>query len=262
MQTHQYSDVSATSRLTQLLDFACIRKLVLIQRKATKGFWLLHTGYNFPVYCRRRQRWVTRYEHSPPPPYLNMSTIVALQARLKELSATLGQIRPSIDKLRNFTPAENGDEARVELGAEIHAGLKDTEDELELLRIEVEALDSGPDYRRKHSIASGEKDAEKERVVMLAGKLANDLKKWVVAFVLCGGRSFTDETIELEGIFGMRNCRLSAKVNSLGGRSVSYCSRDPSRLLSVNGLLRSLRRMTWCLMHRMMLRLLYAELIT
>lgn len=106
-----------------------------------------------------------------------MSTIATLQARLKELSTTLGQIRPSIDKLRNFTPAEKGDEERVELGAEIHAGLKDTEDELELLRIEVEALDSGSDNRRKHSIASGEKDAEKERVVMMTGRLADDIKK-------------------------------------------------------------------------------------
>ncbi|KAJ5115994.1 hypothetical protein N7456_000342 [Penicillium angulare] len=106
-----------------------------------------------------------------------MSTIATLQARLKELSTTLGQIRPSIDKLRNFTPAEKGDEERVELGAEIHAGLKDTEEELELLRIEVEALDSGSDNRRKHSVTSGEKDAEKERVVMTTARLADDIKK-------------------------------------------------------------------------------------
>ncbi|KAJ5725807.1 uncharacterized protein N7483_007164 [Penicillium malachiteum] len=106
-----------------------------------------------------------------------MSTTVALQARLKELSATLNQVRPLIDQLRNFNPTETGDEGRVELGAEIHAGLKDAEDELELLRIEVEALGTGSDTRRRQSVTTGEKEAEKERVVMMAGRLAEDLKK-------------------------------------------------------------------------------------
>ncbi|KAJ5769348.1 hypothetical protein N7520_003907 [Penicillium odoratum] len=106
-----------------------------------------------------------------------MSTTGALQGRLKTLSASIVQIQPLIDQLRNFTPTENGDEARLELGAEIHAGLKDAENGLELLRIEVEALDSGSDSRRRQSVASGEKEAEKERVVMLAGRLADDLKK-------------------------------------------------------------------------------------
>ncbi|KAJ5711628.1 hypothetical protein N7488_005784 [Penicillium malachiteum] len=106
-----------------------------------------------------------------------MSTTVALQARLKELSVTLNQVRSLIDQLRNFNPTEIGDEGRVELGADIHAGLKDAEYELELLRIEVEALDTGSDTRKRQSVATGEKEAEKERVVMMAGRLAEDLKK-------------------------------------------------------------------------------------
>ncbi|KAJ5651974.1 hypothetical protein N7507_009400 [Penicillium longicatenatum] len=106
-----------------------------------------------------------------------MSPTAALQARLKALSVTIGQIQPLIDQLRKFTPNENGDETRLELGAEIHAGLKDAEDGLELLRIEVEALDSSSDTRRRQSVATGEKEAEKERVVTMAGRLAEDLKR-------------------------------------------------------------------------------------
>ncbi|KAJ5929996.1 hypothetical protein N7466_005489 [Penicillium verhagenii] len=106
-----------------------------------------------------------------------MSTTAALQARLKTLSATIGQIQPLVEQLRSFTPTEKSDEARLELGAEIHASLKDAESGLELLRIEVEALDSGSDSRRRQSGATGEKEAEKERVVIMAGRLADDLKK-------------------------------------------------------------------------------------
>ncbi|KAJ6114581.1 hypothetical protein N7486_000359 [Penicillium sp. IBT 16267x] len=106
-----------------------------------------------------------------------MSPTAALQARLKALSATVGKIQPLIDQLRNFNPTEDGDEARLELGAEIHSGLKDAEDGLELLRIEVEALDSSSDARRRQSVATGEKEAEKERIVTMAGRLAEELKK-------------------------------------------------------------------------------------
>jgi hypothetical protein len=103
---------------------------------------------------------------------------------LKALSVTIGQIQPLIDQLRKFTPDENGDETRLELGAEIHAGLKDAEDGLELLRIEVEALDSSSDTRRRQSVATGEKEAEKERVVTMAGRLAEDLKRCVAPYII------------------------------------------------------------------------------
>lgn len=106
-----------------------------------------------------------------------MST-VALQARLKELSAALGQIHPLIDRLRNFTASiGQGDEARLELGSEVHARLKDVEEEMELLRDEVEALESGPESRQK--AVDSAKEAERERVVSLAGRLEGDLKRLV-----------------------------------------------------------------------------------
>lgn len=109
-----------------------------------------------------------------------MSNIAALQARLKELSASLGQIQSLIERLQNFTASiGQGDEARVELGSEIHDRLKDAEEELELLRVEVEALDPGMDTRRKLSAAGGDKEAERERIVAIAGRLSEDLKRWV-----------------------------------------------------------------------------------
>ncbi|KAJ5820189.1 hypothetical protein N7474_005780 [Penicillium riverlandense] len=108
-----------------------------------------------------------------------MSTTSALQTRLKELSSTLSEIQPLVDRLRTFTASiGQGDEARVELGSEIHARVKEAEEELELLRVEVEALDSGANDRRRRSLAgNGDKEAEKERVVALAGRLAADLKR-------------------------------------------------------------------------------------
>ena len=107
---------------------------------------------------------------------LNMSSISALQARLKELSTSLAQIHPLVSRLRNFTTAVGqGDEARLELGAEIHSLLKEAEIQLEVLRVDVEALETAPEGRRKG--VDNEKELERERVVALAGRLAEDLKK-------------------------------------------------------------------------------------
>ncbi|BCR91253.1 putative protein transport membrane glycoprotein Sec20 [Aspergillus chevalieri] len=99
-----------------------------------------------------------------------------LHSRLKDLSASLGQIHPLVNRLRNFTTAVGqGDEARLELGTEIHTLLKEAEEQMELLRVEVEALESSMENRRKG--LDSEKEAEKERVVVLAGRLAEDLKR-------------------------------------------------------------------------------------
>ncbi|KAF3390597.1 Replication factor C subunit 2 [Penicillium rolfsii] len=107
-----------------------------------------------------------------------MSTAAALHARLKELSTTLSQIQPLVDRLRNFTASiGQGDEARLELGAEIHSQLKDAEGELELLRGDIEVLDTGSEGRRKSAVNGAEKEAEKERIVAMAGRLADELKR-------------------------------------------------------------------------------------
>ncbi|KAB8204450.1 hypothetical protein BDV34DRAFT_213900 [Aspergillus parasiticus] len=105
-----------------------------------------------------------------------MSSISALQARLKELSTSLAQIHPLVSRLRNFTTAVGqGDEARLELGAEIHSLLKEAEIQLEVLRVDVEALETATEGRRKG--VDNEKELERERVVALAGRLGEDLKK-------------------------------------------------------------------------------------
>lgn len=108
-----------------------------------------------------------------------MSSVTALQTRLKELSNTLGQIQPLLDRLRNFTTAiGQGNEARLELGAEIRAQLKEAEAEFELLREEVNALKSDSN-RWKKSATDADKETEKERVIFMAGRLEDDLKRWV-----------------------------------------------------------------------------------
>ncbi|KAJ5922530.1 Sec20 [Penicillium verrucosum] len=107
-----------------------------------------------------------------------MSPTTALQGRVKELSTSLGQIQPLVDRLRDFTASiGQGDEARLELGSEIHSRLKEAEQELELLRVEAEALETGSDSRRKAPAVHGQKEAERERVISMVGRLAEDLKR-------------------------------------------------------------------------------------
>ncbi|KAL4996422.1 P-loop containing nucleoside triphosphate hydrolase protein [Aspergillus recurvatus] len=105
-----------------------------------------------------------------------MSTVSVLQTRLKELSTALAQIHPLVSRLHNFTTAlGQGDDARLELGAVIHSRLKDAEYELELLKDDIDALEATADSRRKG--VDSDKETEKERVIALAQRLANDLKR-------------------------------------------------------------------------------------
>ncbi|KAJ9328097.1 hypothetical protein DTO027B5_1114 [Paecilomyces variotii] len=105
-----------------------------------------------------------------------MASVFALQTQLKELSAAVSQVHPLINRLRNFTAAiGQGDEARLELGAEIHARLKVTEEELELLKVDVDALEPAPTKRK--GVDVGDKEAERERVVAMTKRLDEDLKR-------------------------------------------------------------------------------------
>lgn len=56
--------------------------------------------------------------------------------------------------------------------------MKDAEDELELLKDDVDALETTIDNRRKGG--DSDKEAEKERVITLARRLGGDLKRWVI----------------------------------------------------------------------------------
>ncbi|PKX91872.1 putative protein transport membrane glycoprotein Sec20 [Aspergillus novofumigatus IBT 16806] len=110
-----------------------------------------------------------------------MASTAALQARLKELSIALAQIHPLIDRLRNFTVAiGQGDEARLELGQEIHGSLKEAEEQMEILKVEVDALETGNENGRRGM--DNAKELEKERIVSLAGRLADEIKRTRVEF--------------------------------------------------------------------------------
>lgn len=135
---------------------------------------------------------------------------MSLQSRLKDLSGSLGQTHQLVDRLRNFTTSVGqGDQARVELGTEIHARLKEAEEEMELLRDEADALETGTEHRRKGM--DNEKEAERERVVSLVGKLGMDLKRFVscsLDWVSCLGLRL----YRTRGDF--RNAQLQAKKNA------------------------------------------------
>lgn len=104
-----------------------------------------------------------------------MNPSTSLESRLAALSHTHKQTIPLINRLQNTSPASpgQGDEARLELGAEIHGRLKDMEEEMEILRVEVDGLETTGSRRK----GNDERDAERERVVVVAGRLEEDLKR-------------------------------------------------------------------------------------
>jgi protein transport protein SEC20 len=104
------------------------------------------------------------------------STTQNLTARLNTLSESnkaVGQLIQRLAKL-DFQPgsqpldtAEEGD-VRLELSAEIHETLKGIEEELELLRQEIEDVTTS---RRRDSA----RESERNRVVVLLARLTEDL---------------------------------------------------------------------------------------
>ncbi|KAK2801376.1 hypothetical protein FQN50_007761 [Emmonsiellopsis sp. PD_5] len=96
-----------------------------------------------------------------------------LQTRITSLSSTHKQTIPLIHRLQNLpaTPG-TGDDARLELGSEIHLRLKEMEEQMELLRVELEQLESTRNRKRENDT----KEAERERAIVMIGKLEEDLK--------------------------------------------------------------------------------------
>lgn len=113
------------------------------------------------------------------------STTQSLTTRLSALSEAnkgVGQLIQRLAKL-DFQPgsqpldnSEEGD-VRLELSAEIHETLKGIEEELELLRQEVEDVTSqgGITGRRRDS----SKDSERSRLAVLLARLTEDLRSYV-----------------------------------------------------------------------------------
>ena len=93
-----------------------------------------------------------------------------LQTRLTSVSTTYKQTIPLIHRLHSWTSSPGqGDDARLELSAEIHHRLKEREEEMELLRVEVEPLESMAGNRRRESEG-------REEVVAVMGRLEEDMK--------------------------------------------------------------------------------------
>jgi hypothetical protein len=96
-----------------------------------------------------------------------------LQSQLASVASTYKQTIALIHRLHGFTSAVGqGDEARLELAAEIHHRLKEMEETMELLRVEIEPLASTA-YKRRESEP---KETQKEQVVATMRKLDEDLK--------------------------------------------------------------------------------------
>lgn len=156
-----------------------------------------------------------------------MSSTSSLHTRLKELSASLGQIHPLVDRLRTFTTAiGQGDEARLELGTEIHSLLKDAEGQMELLKVEVEVLESKTENRRKG--VDSEKEEERGRILALAGRLEEDLKRYVLVTLLYDG--FHELTGSgREAISETLNCKQRRTQRFRSGRREICSSLNPQR---------------------------------
>jgi protein transport protein SEC20 len=116
----------------------------------------------------------------PPLP----STTQTLTSRLNTISESNRSILQLIHRLSklDFQPGsvplntEEGD-VRLELSAEIHESLKQCEEDLELLRQEVEDVVQRPGniVRRRDSV----RESETSRLAVLLARLTEDLKSYV-----------------------------------------------------------------------------------
>lgn len=119
-----------------------------------------------------------------PLPPTTQSLATRLTA-LSEQNKTVGQLIQRLAKL-DFQPgsqpldgSDDGD-VRLELSAEIHETLKGIEEELELLRQEVEDITqhTGAVGRRRDSA----KENERSRLAVLLARLTEDLRSYVSHF--------------------------------------------------------------------------------
>jgi protein transport protein SEC20 len=130
----------------------------------------------------------------PPLPASTPNLITRLTA-LSDSNKSIQQLIQRLAKL-DFQPGsqplntEEGD-VRLELSAEIHESLKGLEEDLDLLRLEVEDFvnggasgAAGNTARRRDSIRDGNRESERSRVAVLLARLTEDLKLWVLLCTL------------------------------------------------------------------------------
>lgn len=101
-------------------------------------------------------------------------TTAYLQSHLSSLTASHKRIDVLIERLQSLpaTPGQ-GDEARLELGAEIHQELKSLKDDMELFRVEIDQVE-GTTYSLKNRAT----DTERDRFMTMVGKLEEDLNMY------------------------------------------------------------------------------------
>ena len=114
---------------------------------------------------------------APLPP--TTQTLTIRLTTLIDSNKSVGQLIQRLAKL-DFQPgsqplnSEEGD-VRLELSAEIHESLKSIEEELELLKQEVEdVLNQGPGILGKRRDSA--KESERARLAVLLARLTEDLK--------------------------------------------------------------------------------------
>lgn len=101
---------------------------------------------------------------------------------------------------------------------------------MELLRVELEQLETTRNRKRE----SGAREAERERVVVVIGKLEEDLKRWVYShmIVLFGGsvvRNFADRFTKI--VLGYNSAKHSYRRNEM--RRLHGKKRDNCCLLGL-----------------------------
>jgi protein transport protein SEC20 len=121
-----------------------------------------------------------------PPVGLTTQALTTRLTALSDSNKAIGQLIQRLAKL-DFQPGSqpvNTDEGdvRLELSAEIHDSLKGIEEDLELLRQEVEdVVGTGNGFGRRRDSKT---ESEKSRLAVLQARLTEDLKAYVCFMLL------------------------------------------------------------------------------
>lgn len=148
------------------------------------GSWPVHDAEQTNADRTKKERRVIarcfhpgRTQPTMPPLPPTTQTLTTRLTALSDSNKAVQQLIQRLTKL-DFQPgsqpldAEEGD-VRLELSAEIHESLKGVEEDLELLRQEVEDfLDGGSSVRRRDS----GRDGERSRLAVLLARLTEDLR--------------------------------------------------------------------------------------
>ena len=139
----------------------------------------------------RQHRHLRRLSNPPHRSLGSEMTTQALNARSTLLFESLKQTHQLITRLSKFpsqpgASASNPDEgdARVELSAEIHQSLKEQEEDLELLRQEVEDQTNTSSWSSSARRRDSGKDSHRTDLAAQVTRLGEDLKMWALRSIV------------------------------------------------------------------------------